>query len=80
MGSLTPNKTYVYERVDDVIYAREEGQLERRVIGWDYKYAKSSAPNSINWVDVFERANSNPSLQTALNNVILIYNIIKDDK
>lgn len=80
MGSLTPNANYVYERVDDVIYAREEGKLERRVIGWDYKYARTTAPNSINWVDVFERANSNPSLQTALNNVILIYNMIKDDK
>ncbi len=80
MGQLKPGATYIYERVDDVIYAREQGKTERRVVGWDYKTSKNSSTNSVNWVDVFERSNTNPALKKALDNVILIYNTIKDDR
>ena len=37
MGSLKPGATYIYERVDDTVYAREFGAdpKDRFVIGYD---------------------------------------------
>jgi hypothetical protein len=35
MGSLKPDTTYIYERNGPVIYAREFGATERRVVGYD---------------------------------------------
>jgi hypothetical protein len=34
MGSLNPSATYIYERVDNRVYAREMGQTKRRLVGW----------------------------------------------
>jgi hypothetical protein len=38
MGQLKPDSTYIYERVNDVVYARESGSdpSTRQVIGYDY--------------------------------------------
>jgi len=38
MGQLKPDSTYIYERVNDVVYARESGAGPgtRIVIGYDY--------------------------------------------
>ena len=38
MGTLKPNATYIYERANGVVYAREFGANPdtRRVIGYDY--------------------------------------------
>jgi hypothetical protein len=38
MGSLTPNKTLIYEQVNGVTYARESGAdpSTRQAIGWEY--------------------------------------------
>lgn len=73
MGQLKPGATYIYERDKDVIYAREHGSNERRVIGMDY-------PNSqaINWHDVQIVAKTNPALQQALDRVIMIYKLSKE--
>ena len=35
MGTLKPGATYIYERADGVIYAREFGQTERHVVGYE---------------------------------------------
>ena len=35
MGSLKPGATYIYERANGVIYAREFGQTERHVVGYE---------------------------------------------
>jgi hypothetical protein len=40
MGSLKPGATYVYERVNDTVYAREVGSSERRIIGYKYDNEK----------------------------------------
>lgn len=83
MGTLKPDTTYIYERVDNVTYAREFGAdpSTRRAIGWDYGYAPQGvASNSINWVDLLEKANTNISLQKAVQRAILIYQTIKDNE
>jgi hypothetical protein len=40
MGTLKPGVTYVYERVDGVVYAREFGAPPntRRAVGWNYSH------------------------------------------
>jgi hypothetical protein len=36
MGTLKPGVTYVYERNDREVYAREVGSTERKLIGYEY--------------------------------------------
>ena len=88
MGTLKPNTTYIYERVDNVTYARELGSdpSSRVAIGWDYdpnrpKDGRSTFLESREarlWKDIRDTARTNKSLQTVLNRAILIYNIVKD--
>lgn len=35
MGTLKPGATYIYESADGVVYARESGQTERHVVGYE---------------------------------------------
>jgi len=54
MGTLKPGVTYIYERVDDVIYAREFGAPPntRFAIGWKYKPEDDRQPTeSQEWYD-----------------------------
>ena len=46
MGTLKPGATYIYERVDSVIYAREFGAAPdtRRAIGWNYEPEDDDQP------------------------------------
>jgi len=37
MGNLKPGATYIYERNGDEIYAREFGETDRTLIGYDHK-------------------------------------------
>ena len=84
MGSLKPGATYIYERVDDVVYAREQGAPpESRVaVGWDYDPANNPGLSKIRheflWSQIFEEAKHNPALQKALDQCIIIYNLSKD--
>jgi hypothetical protein len=38
MGTLKPGATYIYERVENKVYAREAGadSSTSRIVGWDY--------------------------------------------
>ena len=61
MGSLKPGATYIYERVDDVVYAREQGAPpESRVaVGWDYDPANNPGLSKIRheflWSQIFDQ-------------------------
>lgn len=84
MGNLKPGATYIYERVDDVVYAREFGSLEREAIGWDYKDEKTSAAHAIlkesrEWREILEAARENPTLQEALDRVKILYHLSKQN-
>jgi hypothetical protein len=86
MGTLKPGATYVYERVDGVVYAREAGSdpLSREAIGWDANaYPESMAFNVLKesnyWRDVIVSARSNPTLQEALDRAKIIYELSKKD-
>jgi len=82
MGSLTPGATYIYERDGDTVYAREHGQMERKVIG--YHLPKQRDPLQYDllqtqlWQDMMEAAKSNEALQIAIDRAILIYQTIRE--
>jgi hypothetical protein len=89
MGSLKPNATYIYERNGDEIYAREIGAdpSTRQIIGWDHKpdtRTNDGRPliehirESKMWGEIHREAKTNPSLQKALDRVIMIYKLSKD--
>jgi hypothetical protein len=88
MGSLIPGETYVYERVDNVTYARVAGSepSTRVAIGWDYdtrrpglgKFTHDKIKDAKLWNDIRETAKSNPALQKAIEQCIIIYNLSKD--
>jgi hypothetical protein len=77
MGSLTPGATYIYERANGKIYAREYGKTEKKIIGYDL----SSAPERMHltfWNEILKESETNPALQNALDNVIMIYKLSRD--
>ena len=79
MGTLTPGATYIYERVDDVIYARELGSTERREIGRDYSKVEKIQENKL-WGEIQRAAQKNVTLQAALDECIMIYKLSKEYK
>ena len=73
MGSLKEGVTYIYERDNGTVYAREFGSVERRVIGMDYPVT-----GSVNWHDVEIVARTNPALQHTLDRAIMLYKLSKE--
>ena len=95
MGSLKPGATYIYERSEGIIYAREFGAdpRTRQVVG--YEDAKSYDPVSGHKIDtvfgmdsrrvaelvsILQAAETNPTLQDALDRAIMIYKLSKTDE
>jgi hypothetical protein len=91
MGKLKPGATYIYERDGKTVYARELGAdpSTRQVIGWDYDpkapntegyrtWSKKFADEYL-WNEIMEAANTNPTLQQALERVKLIYHLSKEE-
>ena len=85
MGSLTPGATYIYERVGDKVYAREEGKTERSLVGYDWKRDPldhrnymSSPHDAQLWHDIRQAALDNKELEYALERVKLLYYLSRD--
>lgn len=89
MGNLKPGATYVYERNGEEIYAREVGQIERTMIGYQYENKIDPRTNDGRplyehmkedklWGEIRIAAKSNKALQNAIDNVIIIYHMSKD--
>ena len=86
MGTLTPGATYIYERSGGTIYARESGKTERTVVGYDHdcntpdgRPMQQHIDEYQLWPKIHRAANSNPALRDALDRVIIIYNLSKQD-
>ena len=84
MGQLNSETTYIYERADGIVYAREFGADPgtRKEVGWDYDHRTSDGrplrehmKEDQMWGEIRRSAKTNPSLQKALDNVILIYKL-----
>jgi len=80
MGKLIPGATYIYERVDNEIYARLEGSTERKMIGRTYNTndLHSQIQDSQLWYNIRKEAETNPALQNALDRVIMLYKLTKE--
>jgi hypothetical protein len=76
MTNLDPNKTYIYERVEGQVYAREVGTLNRTLVGHDV----TSKEYLEEWKDVFLFARVNPMLQEELDRVKMLYYLLKEQK
>ena len=87
MGSLNPGATYIYERVDGKVYAREFGSSERTIVGHDvdpkgfetYKRIAEDYLEDTLWQDIRKEAETNPTLQEALERVKILYHLSKDN-
>jgi hypothetical protein len=95
MGTLKPGVKYVYERNDNIVYAREFGSSERTVVGYDYDPINGHKINYDSrtpdgrplhdylaeaklWGDIRREAQTNVTLQRALDRAIMIYKLSKD--
>ncbi len=83
MGSLTPGATYIYERVDNVVYARESGKTERQVIGYHIDPFMENLTVDYEletvWKDILKEAKTNQVLQSELDRVKILYHLSKDN-
>ena len=93
MGSLKPGATYAYKHQDGVVYATEAGSLNKQVHGWMYdKDHPSFDPRTSDgrplhnhlmdskiWGEIRQAARTNPTLQEAIERVIIIYHLSKDN-
>jgi hypothetical protein len=88
MGTLKPGATYVYERVNDTVYARELGAdpSTRKEIGWNYdsrtvdgRPLHDHLMESKLWGDIHREAKNNPALQEALDRVKILYHLSIED-
>ena len=89
MGNLKPGATYVYERNGEEIYARETGQTDRKLIG--YQYENKVDPRTDDgrplfehlredklWGEIRRAARTNKALHAAMERVKLLYHLSKD--
>jgi hypothetical protein len=91
MGTLTPGATYIYERNGDTVYAREFGAdpSTRKEIGWDFdpnnpgRHERQEMLNALRddqlWHKIRLEARDNITLQDALDRVVELYHLSKDD-
>ncbi len=91
MGSLKPGATYVYERVNDTVYAREVGSSERRIIGYKYDNEKMTdvqkedtflgVPMSemMLMAVIIQESKNNELLRQELERVKITYHLSKDN-
>ena len=92
MGSLKPDTKYIYERAEGIVYAREFGAdpSTRQVVGYEsgtdydpvsgHKIDHRRLMEDKLWGNIRRAAETNPTLQDALERVIVIYNLSKADE
>ena len=81
MGSLKPGATYIYESPDggETVYAREHGHSERVMVGQSLK-ARTLREMILEdelWANIRKAAKTDPTLQDALNQAIMIYQLTR---
>ena len=88
MGSLVPGATYIYERNGSTVYAREIGAHPntRTEIGWDFDTRTSDGRPLHDhmmedklWGEIRRAAETNPTLQDALDHAIMLYKLTKHE-
>lgn len=75
MGNLTPDVTYIYERANGTIYAREFGKTERTVVGYDNSYIEQNRRFMTKWNEILRSAESDPVLKDMLDQIDIYYTL-----
>jgi hypothetical protein len=79
MGSLKPGATYIYERANGRIYAREFGSTQRQIVGYDSQVQEFKERryymNHIN--DVLQMCEQDPAMRELLDQLFVLYNLKK---
>ena len=84
MGTLKPGATYIYERSEGIIYAREFGKTERHVVG--YESGKDYDPVSANkrmlgeLNEVVKMCETDPGMKQLLDQLFVMYNLKKNER
>ena len=67
MGTLKPGATYIYERADGVVYAREAGSSPetRKAVGWEYNEKDLEGLNPVAAQSYRDLHNRNKKFQRA---------------
>lgn len=77
------NMTHIYENVNGVIYRRDFGAQNRKIIGYESLTAYNRAnglDDAALWQDICQTAKTNQALQSELNRVIMFYRLIKESQ
>ena len=79
MGSLKPGVTYIYERANGHIYAREFGSNRRQLVGYDSQVQEHRERryymNHIN--DVLTMCEQHDDMKDLLEKLFVLYNLRK---
>lgn len=80
MGNLKPGATYIYESPDrgETVYAREAGSIARTEISRDYTLIERVKEDKL-WGEIRQAAKTNTTLQKAIEQCIIIYNLSRKD-
>lgn len=85
MGDLIPGEPLIYERVDNVVYARYANRFDipRWIIGGDsnaVNHAQGNLFSYSDWQDMIRIAENNHTLKTQIQKLLDIYYIVKDEQ
>jgi hypothetical protein len=81
MGTLKPGATYIYERADGIIYAREFGKTKRHVVGYesgkDYDLSGSNKRMLSELNEVVKMCETDSGMKELLDQLFVMYNLKK---
>jgi hypothetical protein len=81
MGTLTPGATYVYERVDNRVYARKFGETKRQLVGWtDTPTSLAMREYASEMNDILQMCESDPEMRELLDKLFVLYNLKKPNE
>jgi len=75
MSGLTPDKTYIYERANGVIYARGIGETDRVIVGYDTHRTAQTQRFMSKWNEILRQSEYDPTLKEMLNQVEVYYTL-----
>lgn len=75
MGKLKPGATYIYEREDNRIYAREMGGTERELVGWSDTNSPATKEYRSQINQVLNMCETDPVMKELLDQLFVLYNL-----
>tara|TARA_B110000444_G_C18503555_1_gene438923 strand:+ start:70 stop:321 length:252 start_codon:yes stop_codon:yes gene_type:complete len=80
MGRLKPGATYIYERIDGAVYAREQGQPADTRIKIGETSIEEFLEKEQEWAQIYKNRKSSVALEKAVEETIIIYKLSGDYK